>query len=104
MTGVRDADPMAPRVYLGVQALQGPLWARHRGFPRYVGEHTSWLLRGHADLIAGIVLSGSLPTPRDLGELCGLGLVRDRSEEHTSELQSRSTISYAVSLDRKSVV
>ena len=28
----------------------------------------------------------------------------DRSEEHTSELQSPSVISYAVSLDRKSVV
>ena len=27
-----------------------------------------------------------------------------RSEEHTSELQSHGTISYAVSLDRKSVV
>ena len=28
----------------------------------------------------------------------------ERSEEHTSELQSRYVISYAVSLDRKSVV
>ena len=30
--------------------------------------------------------------------------VRQRSEEHTSELQSLTDISYAVSLDRKSVV
>ena len=31
-------------------------------------------------------------------------LIEFRSEEHTSELQSRTLISYAVSLDRKSVV
>ena len=30
--------------------------------------------------------------------------MEERSEEHTSELQSLSSISYAVSLDRKSVV
>src|SRR3546814_16755774 len=58
-------------------------------------------LRGQIDVVGPIVerveeLGVGLPGPRKALVQCGAGDVLDRSEEHTSELQSLMRISYAV--------
>ena len=52
----------------------------------------------------GSIKSGALPQ-REIGILKseGAAATRDRSEEHTSELQSRETISYAVFCLKKKI-
>ena len=65
-----------PRAYLGLQALQGPAWTRHRGFPRYVRDHALSLLRYCPELIGGLVLDSELLTPKDLASFCGYDLLQ----------------------------
>lgn len=68
-----------PRVHLGLQALQAPLWTRHRGFARYVRDHTMHLLKNHRELIAGLVLDPSLATPKELADYVGYGMFNQTS-------------------------
>src|SRR3712207_8029838 len=50
------------------------------------------------DLVGGVVEPGAAELGSDLGELCGAGR---RSEEHTSELQSRQYLVCRLLLEKK---
>jgi len=65
-----------PRVYLGLQALQGPLSTRRRGFPRFVEDHVLALMRHCPELIAGLVLNDDLETPKDIALFAGSDLLK----------------------------
>ena len=67
---------------------------------------TSIVTRVASTALVGLAaLAAFGPSPATAAEPTGTWLTEDRSEEHTSELQSPIAISYAVfCLDRKSVV
>ena len=103
----------AVTVYLANQR-QGTAMTKTRGFVTG-GNQKPWRQKGTGRARQGSIRSplwpggGTIfgPLPRDyrLGIPRKLRRLARRSEEHTSELQSHGTISYAVfCLDRKSVV
>jgi len=88
-----------PLVYLGLQALQAPLWTRHRGFARYVRDHTLQLLSHHRELIGGLVLDRQLSAPKELADFVGYDLLREYSSAtpQPSDPDGRPVIFHAMS-------
>src|SRR3546814_9370278 len=96
-----------PTIYKGLAGVVVETTA----ISKVVPETNSLTYRGYAvqDLaancsfeeVAHLLWYGELPTPEQLELLC----LRERSEEHTSELQSLMRISYAVlCLKKKNII